>query len=180
MLKDLIAQAQYVPRALLLTALITAAGLFCMDGGREKWMIGNIVKYRRVILFVFYLSFLLTCAVFARGRTYPLSSVMRNFGFRRNDAAWNREIIENILIFTPYTFIFLWAFRPGKPWKAALILSAVTTCVIELSQLVMWLGYFQLADIVHNVLGGMIGCAAWVAFRFCAEKLRGFGKKPRE
>ena len=105
---------------------------------------------------------------------------MRNFGFRRNDAAWNREIIENILIFTPYTFIFLWAFRPGKPWKAALILSAVTTCVIELSQLVMWLGYFQLADIVHNVLGGMIGCAAWVAFRFCAEKLRGFGKKPRE
>ena len=74
MLKDLFAQAQYVPRALLLTALITAAGLFCMDGGREKWMIGNIVKYRRVILFVFYLSFLLTCAVFARGRTYPLSS----------------------------------------------------------------------------------------------------------
>ena len=109
---------------------------------------------------MFYLSFLLISTLLSRDTTNPYRNVFAHFGFRK-DVKWNNEIIENILFFIPYSLFFLAAFRPEKPWRDTLILSASTTCVIEFSQLLFWLGDFQLSDIFHNILGGMIGCLLW-------------------
>ena len=83
---------------------------------------------------------------------------------------WNNEIIENILLFIPLTLLFLNAFNPEKPWKASLILSACATGFIELSQLLFWLGEFQLADIFHNIIGGLVGCGIWWAGKMIAAR----------
>ena len=116
----------------------------------------------RPVLFLFYASLLLVSTVFSRENINPYQSVFEDFGLR-DDVKWNNEIIENILLFIPLTILFLNAFSPEKPWKASLILSACATGFIEFSQLLFWLGEFQLADIFHNIVGGMIGYGIWRA-----------------
>lgn len=39
--------------------------------------------------------------------------------------------------------------------------SFFTSLVIEGAQLLFWLGSFQLSDLFHNTLGGVIGWALW-------------------
>lgn len=160
-MKDILSQGVFIPRALLLAALFTAFGAFLQGiGSGERWWLRNVWKQWRVGLFLFYLAFLLVSTVFSRTITNPYQSIFNNFGFR-NDVKWNNEIIENILFFVPLTLTFLQAFRPKKPWIASLILSVCVTCFIELSQLLFWLGEFQLADIFHNIVGGLVGCGIW-------------------
>ncbi len=147
--------------------LLLAAGSACLLWGPDirKWKPVVILAHWRTGLFLFYLSFLLISTVFARERINPCGYVLTHFGFRRNDVVWNNEIIENILFFIPYSVFFLAAFRPAKPLLSAFTVSAVTSCVIELSQLILWLGEFQLSDIFHNILGGIIGCGLWLAVK---------------
>ena len=51
--------------------------------------------------------------------------------------------------------------QPSNTWKTAMILALGTTVFVELSQLIYWLREFQLFDLVHNIIGGVIGCALW-------------------
>ena len=163
LVKDILAQAVFIPRALLLTGLFVAFYLYIKKAEPEgKWQYKDIWKNWRPVLFLFYASLLLISTVFSRQNTNPYQSVFEDFGFRDN-VQWNNEIIENILLFIPLTLLFLNAFSPEKPWKASLIVSVCATGFIEVSQLLFWLGEFQLADIFHNIIGGMVGCGVWRA-----------------
>ena len=162
LLNDIWIQVQLFPRAGLMTLLLAfgAAGLKWGSDVR-KWKPKRVLAQWRFGFFVFYVSFLLISAVLSRQTINPLGSILSHFGFRKGNVKWNSEIIENILFFIPYTVFFLMTFRPEKPWRAALIMSAAATCTLELSQLILRLGEFQLADMFHNILGGMIGCGLW-------------------
>ena len=176
MIKDILAQWVFIPRALLLTALFTAFGALLRGvGSGEHWRFGNVWKQRRVGVFLFYLAFILVSTVFSRKITNPYRSIFKHFGFR-NDVKWNNEIIENMLLFVPLTLSFLHAFSPKTPWKASLVLSVCVTGFIEFSQLLFWLGEFQFADLFHNIVGGMVGCGIWRAW----EGIKNSIKTPRK
>ncbi len=169
LLNDIRIQALLLPRAGLMTLLL-ALGTAGLKWGSDlrKWKPKRMLAQWRFGLFGFYVSFLLISAVLSRQPTYPLRGVLNHFVFRKGNVKWNCEIIENILFFIPYTFFFLMAFRPKKPWRAALALSAATTCLLEVSQLVLRLGEFQLSDMFYNIVGGMIGCGLrLLAGRIC-------------
>ena len=163
-MNDLWVQAQLFPRAGLVTLLL-ALGMAGMKWGSDvrKWKPKRMLAQWRYGLFLFYLSFMLISTVLFRRHVDPLRNVLSHFGFRRGNVMWNNEIIEHILFFIPCTVLFLEAFRPARPWTAALAVSAATTCTLEVSQLILRLGEFQLSDIFHNILGGMIGCVLWQA-----------------
>lgn len=179
LLSDILAQTKYIPRALLLTVLIAAGWIYLQEKNSEWRKPAGILKHWRIGLFVLYLCFILMSTVFSRKITNPYRNVLTHFFFRSGDVKWNNEIIENVLFFIPYTVFFLLAFRPKKPWMAALIVSAATTCLVEFSQLILWLGDFQLADMLHNTIGGMIGCAGWQLAQILAEKKR-LGKRKEQ
>ena len=163
LIQDFISQARYLPRALFLAVLLGIAYLFFTENGAAaKRKLLKLLKQRWLAAFIAYLALIMTTAVLARPNQTikPYSRLFDSFGLR-GDPKWDAEIIENILIFIPYTFFYIKAFAPPKPWKAALMLSAITSAAIEICQLVFWLGFFQPADFVHNVLGGMIGCGIW-------------------
>ncbi|MBR4500357.1 MAG: VanZ family protein [Clostridia bacterium] len=155
--------------------LLLALGMAGMKWGNDirKWKPGRMLAQWRYGLFLFYLSFLLISAVLSRSQVDPLRNVMSHFWFRKGNVMWNNEIIENILFFIPYTVLFLAAFRPARPWAAALAVSAATTCALEVSQLVLRLGEFQLSDMLYNTLGGMIGCLLWMAAVLVRKKIYG-------
>ena len=166
-MNDLLAQAQYIPRALLLTAVLLPACLYIRDHmGSLRASLLPVLKRGWVVLFFLYLSAMLISTIFARPVTNPFQGVLGHFWFWKGYIRWNNEIIENTLFFIPYTFLFLQAAAPKRPVRAAFLLSAATSAAIELIQLVFWLGLFQLSDILYNTLGGMLGCGLWFVLKW--------------
>ncbi len=69
----------------------------------------------------------------------------------------NALVVENVLLFIPYGFVCPWAF----PWLRGFFRNSfaafVTSLGVETIQLITGRGYFQIDDILTNVLGAVIG-----------------------
>ena len=169
--EDFIRQAGYVPRTIILFAILIPAYLFVAENDKNqiKEKVKDTLKNYKVILFLFWLAFLIMSTIFTRWTEVPYRVVLDGFGFK-TAKGWNTDGLENILLFIPYTFHYLWAFHPQKPWKVALTLSLLTTVTIELLQLIFWLGAFQFSDILHNTVGGIIGCGLWRLVRWIKSR----------
>ena len=129
------------------------------------------MQHPAVAVFCLYGGFLLVSTVFSRPLTNPYRDIVQNIlpGANNRD---NREIVENTLLFIPYSFLMLQAFKPRKPFRTAVLVCGGTTAFIELCQLLFWLGEFQLADLIYNFLGGMLGWAFWALFHRIFDKDR--------
>ena len=169
--EDFIRQASYVPLAIILFVILIPAYLFVAQNNKDqiKEKIKDILKNYKVLLFLFWLAFLMMSTIFIRLTTVPYRVVLEGFGIK-TAKGWNKDSLENILLFIPYTFHYLWAFHPQKPWKVALKLSLLSTIIIELLQLTFWLGAFQFSDILHNTEGGIIGCGLWSLVRWIKSR----------
>lgn len=155
----------------MLTILLVPAFLFFAENGsKTKGKIISFLKQRWKAAFLFYLAFILIQTIFSRQITIPYRKILKSFLFLK-DTEWDKENIENILLFIPYSFLYLQAFRSLHPWKSAIILSAATSAFIEICQLLFWLGAFQIADLIHNMIGGMIGYALWIAVKSIQRRI---------
>ncbi len=74
----------------------------------------------------------------------------------------NAFVVENVLLFIPYGFFACLAFRWKKRLLCCGFLGACTGLGIECLQLITRRGYFQIDDILTNILGTLIG---WGLFR---------------
>lgn len=169
--QDFFRQAGYVPRAIILFAILIPAYLFVADNNKDqiKEKIKGVLKNYKVLLFLFWLAFLIMSTIFTRWTKVPYRVLLGGFGFKTTKG-WNIDSLENILLFIPYTFFYLWAFDPRNPWKVGFKLSLFSTVTIELLQLIFWLGAFQFSDILHNTEGGIIGCGLWHFMRWIKSR----------
>lgn len=91
----------------------------------------------------------------------PLSNVMGGWGIWETvngERQLTTECIENVILMMPFTGMVMWTFDVDKSvivksTKLGLIFSVS----IEMLQLLLRLGTFQVSDIVYNTLGGMLG-----------------------
>lgn len=158
---DLRQQLHLIPRAIALTVVFLMAYMFVLDNKNRLFeRIRTLCKNRWLVAFFFYFVFLVLSTLIVRRVTYPLKNIFNDFGLFINGKI-NYELIENALLFIPFSYLFIKAFKPSAPWKSSLLLSFATSAIIEACQLLFWLGEFQLSDIVHNTFGGMIGCGLW-------------------
>ena len=162
LVKNCVAQFRFLPRAVVLTFIVTFAYLFIQDNGRKeiKDKLVSTIKRPWLLLFLLYLSFILVCTLFTRNTFVPYKSVLKGFKLYYN-GRWNMGSIENIILYVPYTFLYLKAITPPKKLKSTFLLAFSTSMFVELSQLIFWLGAFQLSDLLYNVVGGMIGWLLW-------------------
>ena len=83
---------------------------------------------------------------------------------RRTEAV-TTECIENVIMMVPFSAVVMWTFgeKIGNGWKKILWQSGkiafIFSISIEMLQLLLRLGTFQLSDIFYNTLGGMMYCA---------------------
>lgn len=160
-IRDIMAQGQYLLAAILPAMLLTFA--WHMVSCRKHPPTQRLRGLRTrgwLLLFLTYLITMLISTLLARPETDPLLYVFDHLWFT-GDEAWNKQIIENILLFIPFAALFLQTFRPGKPWRAGLSASLCTTLLIEGGQLVFRRGAFQFSDILYNLVGGAVGCWLW-------------------
>lgn len=110
----------------------------------------------------------------------PLSDVMGGWGIWKTvngEKQLTTECIENVIMMVPFSAAVLWSF--GKKivngWKKILWQSGkiafIFSISIEILQLLLRLGTFQLSDIFYNTVGGMIGGLIYCAVMKARKRL---------
>ena len=96
----------------------------------------------------------------------PLSDVMGGWGIWETvngEQKLTTECIENVIMMVPFTSMVMWTFQEkvSSGWRKILWYSGkiafIFSVSIEILQLLLRLGTFQLSDIFYNTVGGMIG-----------------------
>ena len=126
----------------------------------------NAVRKRRnkapaamlpMVLFGFYLSLMLIITFLSResgGGSVLDLELFSTWGINNRNNAF---VVENVLLFVPYGFLGCWAFERMKGFAWCTLLGAVTSLSIECLQLVTGRGFFQIDDILTNILGTVVG-----------------------
>lgn len=76
----------------------------------------------------------------------------------------NAFVIENILLFVPYGIFSPLAFRYAEKFWGCFTVGALTSILIEFAQLLTGRGYFQIDDILTNIIGTVVGYLLYFLF----------------
>ena len=96
----------------------------------------------------------------------PLSNVMDGWSIWETvngEQKLTTECIENVIMMVPFSAVVMWTFygKAGNDWNNILWLSGKIafgfSLMIEMLQLLLRLGTFQLSDIFYNTVGGVLG-----------------------
>lgn len=179
--------------AVLLAFLFMYVYLYGKEHGWQKrellrrmfgtWMeeFKRSVLFRRLFFLAFYTALILFRTFLNRTIWYdPLEKLFGGWGFQ-GSRRMTAEAIENIMLFIPFSVLFLWMSDAEKEqfsnrqamrravWKTTGIV-ALFSLVIESGQLLFHLGTFQIADLCYNTLGGLIGSALYYIVRTAKKK----------
>ena len=125
------------------------------------------VFFRKLLLLAFVTSMILFRTLLNRNLWMnPLSDVMGGWGIWETvngERQLTTECIENVIMMVPFSAVVMWTFEEkiGNGWKKILWYGGKITfgfsLMIEMLQLLLRLGTFQLSDIFYNTVGGLIG-----------------------
>lgn len=159
-IKDLGEVMQYLPYGIMAGAVM---GLILngMNARRERRG-KEAFPMAGLMAFSLYLMIILVITFFSREDGSRIGMDLELFSTWGINTRNNAFVVENVLLFIPYGFACPWAF----PWLRGFFRNAfaafVTSLGVETIQLITGRGYFQVDDILTNVLGAMIG---YVIFR---------------
>lgn len=129
------------------------------------------IKITVWVLFGLFTLFLLYETVLCRSvkpeRAFDMIPFWSYREWARGDRYLGIQIIENILVFMPFGFLFAAGIDNGtKSGKRLTGKTALVSCAfsvsIELLQLVFMLGHCDIDDVMDNTLGGVLGCLVYL------------------
>ena len=139
------------------------------------------VFFRKLFLLAFVTSLILFRTLLNRNLWLnPLSDVMGGWGIWETVNGEQRlttECIENVIMMVPFSAVEVWTFgeKIGNSWKKIMWYSGKIAFIflvsIEMLQLLLRLGTFQLADILYNTVGGVIGGLTYCVMMKARERL---------
>ena len=125
------------------------------------------VFFRKLFFLAFVTSMILFRTLLNRNLWMnPLSDVMGGWGIWETvngEQKLTTECIENVIMMMPFSSVAMWTFgeKIGNGWKKILRESGkiafIFSISIEMLQLLLRLGTFQLSDIFYNTVGGVLG-----------------------
>ena len=134
------------------------------------------VFFRKVFLMVFVTSLVLFRTLLNRNLWMnPLSNVMGGWGIWETvngERKLTTECIENVIMMVPFSSVVMWTFDvKGKIlWQSGKI-AFIFSVSIEMLQLLLRLGTFQVADIFYNTIGGLIGGVCYLGVMKIRKRL---------
>ena len=125
------------------------------------------VFFRKLFFLAFVTSLVLFRTLLNRSQWMnPLADIMGGWGIWENvngEQQLTTECIENVIMMVPFSAVVAWTFEEkiGSGWKKILWQSGkiafIFSISIEMLQLLLRLGTFQLSDIFYNTVGGVLG-----------------------
>ena len=139
------------------------------------------VFFRKLFLLAFVISMILFRTLLNRNLWMnPLSDVMGGWSIWETvngEQKLTTECIETVIMMVPFSAVVAWTFgekigNGGKKilWKSGRIAFGFSIS-IEMLQLLLRLGTFQLSDIFYNTVGGMIGGLMYCAVMKVRKRL---------
>lgn len=123
-------------------------------------------SFRCIFYLVFYTVMILFRTLLNRNMwTNPVSNVIGVWGLYNSKGELTTECIENLALFIPFTILLLWVAKErilpkmtigSVLWNSTKI-TFLFSFAIEMLQLFLRLGTWQLSDLFYNTLGGAIG-----------------------
>lgn len=126
----------------------------------------NSVQFRRILYFVFITVMILFKTLLVRNMNFnPTGNVVGVWGFYKHDGTFTTEIVENVVLFIPFIFFLFFMLETTSKkvttflgvMGRAIAISFLSSLVIEMIQLFLHLGTWQLSDLCFNTIGGIIG-----------------------
>ena len=150
---------------------------------RRKYRILGKILFVLYIIFIFY--FLLISEAYGRVgemKEYHYNLVL----FQEIKRFWNYKeqlgmiatltnLVGNVLVFLPFGFFMPMASR-YRSFMSTTFYSLGLSLIVEISQLFMKVGCFDVDDLFLNTVGGMLG---YIAFMICNATRRSYAKKKR-
>ena len=137
--------------------------------------------FRKLFFLAFVTSLILFRTLLNRNLWMnPLSDVMGGWGIWETvngEQKLTTECIENVIMMVPFSAVAMWTFgeKIGNSWKKILWYSGkiafIFSISIEMLQLLMRLGTFQLSDIFYNTVGGVLGGLMYCAVMKVRKRL---------
>ena len=125
------------------------------------------IFFRKLFFLAFVTSLILFRTLLNRNLWMnPLSNVMDGWSIWETvngDQKLTTECIENVIMMIPFSAVVMWTLhgKTGNGWNNILWLSGKIafefSLMIEMLQLLLRLGTFQLSDIFYNTVGGVLG-----------------------
>ena len=72
--------------------------------------------------------------------------------------------VFNVLLFVPLGYLLPAAFLPLRRWWKVMLLGFAFSLLIETTQLITHLGWFDATDLIHNTIGAIIGYGLYNKF----------------
>ena len=139
------------------------------------------VFFRKLFFLAFVISMILFRTLLNRKMWMnPLSDVMGGWGIWKTvngERQLTTECIENIIMMVPFSAVVMWTFEEklGNGWKKILRQSGkiafIFSVSIEMLQLLLRLGTFQLSDVFYNTVGGVLGGLMYYAVMKAGKRL---------
>ena len=154
---DMVDALKYLPLGLALG--IPAAGvILCLNLILRKKTGEKQVSAIPLAVFMLYMAILLVITFLTRENgSSPGVADLELFSTWGINKRNNAYVVENVLLFIPWGFTFCLAFPAARRILSCTFLGAVTSVSIECLQLVTGRGFFQVDDIMTNILGAFIG-----------------------
>ena len=139
------------------------------------------VFFRKLFLLAFVTSLILFRTLLNRNLWMnPLFKIMGGWGIwetNNGEQVLTTECIENVIMMVPFSAVVMWTFgeKIGSGWKKILRYSGkiafIFSVSIEMLQLLLRLGTFQLSDIFYNTVGGVLGGLMYCAMMKVRKRL---------
>lgn len=185
-IRNILGSIYQITGAALLTSVLFSVFLLYAEEIGIKQVIRKFVdkfksdrSFRWKTATSFYVAMILYRTVLCRPPYYyPLADVFGGWSIVNEDGSLYTDGIENLILFIPYSVMVAILRRQKSTVKAKpLNLLCFVTCwcfvsslLIELTQLMLRAGTFQLADLFYNTLGGVIGCLVYIIYRAIRSK----------
>lgn len=129
------------------------------------------VRKASVYMFIGYVALVLCTTIIFRTESDEMKYVL--CPFKSYIGLYNKMLAQNILnivLFMPIGFLVGAALKKKHIWNTVKI-GFVLSFFIELTQLITTRGVFNVDDIIHNVLGSVIGFSCFVLFYKMARRI---------
>ena len=155
--RDMVSTMEYLPNSLALgvpAALLLLWILGRGGPGKKKGPASGIPA----ALYTLYLAILLVITFFSResGSRVGAADLELFSTWGINDRN-NAFVVENVLLFIPYGFLSAWALPWAGGFFGCALFGAATSVAVEWLQKITGRGYFQIDDILTNLLGTVMG-----------------------
>lgn len=173
--RDLADALKYLPFGI-------GAGAFCFCA-LTVWNVRRRKRQKESIpalpgaLFFTYLAVIMVITFFSRESGSRRGMDLELFSTWGINDRNNAFVIENVLLFVPYGIFCPLASGHFRSFGNCLAMGALTSLLVELLQLLTGRGYFQVDDILTNILGTVAGYLVY--FLFWGIRRRRAGKKKR-